>query len=650
MCAQRWEVVGGQKGGILVRVGRELDSAEAPSRLDYGALIEEQELKGERLRYRLLDGNGPDEGWVSLKLKGKDLVAKTDRQPRLDVAPAWLKPQGGKKILFLTIPWKGHIIHLKRIAEWFGSKDGYELHAAIFPESEGVMPKSCHCIPMAEDELPAATLMAEIEQGFRRLGNEASGYSAGMSSFNTSVMKVMATFTERDLDPMASLFKFYARTIVEMEPKPDLVVGDSFIALWNMIPALCASEKIRIAVVNSPGIVESWQESGENPVLTDTSKMDDEMMEITAKAVKLPVELVKMNKDPNAVSPDKMQEIMAKVPKPAEMTLVALIFSLGNPMVKPFMTTPIAKKLGVKPKIAGNMIRAVETTPELITFFPSSAALLGIRFWPAPMIFTGPFLPMPAPAADGSVQRDRSEFEATLQPMEPELLDWLYAGEASVPIVYLAFGSIVRPSKDMIKRLTEALDGGPWRVLWALPKELQADLPAGFTDKEQWRIQSFVPQADVLKCNRVKCFVSHNGANSTVESLSCGVPMVCMPFYMDQYDWSKVVCSARKAGIQVDRHGSASELREAVTKVLSEPSYHEGALTASRVMRMQEEAVLKRLGTAMAPPAKTVGYGVSIAAAALLALLNEKDPSFVYEIINKSANEALDMVAAEVSG
>jgi len=74
---QMWEVVGGSiKGGIIAREASDLKSAELQERVSHGALIEELELKGERLHYRLHEGTGPKEGWVSLKLKNMPLVEK----------------------------------------------------------------------------------------------------------------------------------------------------------------------------------------------------------------------------------------------------------------------------------------------------------------------------------------------------------------------------------------------------------------------------------------------------------------------------------------------------------------------------------------------------------------------------------------------
>eukprot|EP00930_Biecheleria_cincta_P028108 TRINITY_DN19600_c0_g2_i1.p1 TRINITY_DN19600_c0_g2~~TRINITY_DN19600_c0_g2_i1.p1 ORF type:complete len:648 (-),score=84.95 TRINITY_DN19600_c0_g2_i1:88-1956(-) len=72
-----WEVVGGaEKGGILVRRGQDLGTAQESERLSLGALVEEVKLVGQRLKYARLTGTGPDTGWASIKLKEKNLIVK----------------------------------------------------------------------------------------------------------------------------------------------------------------------------------------------------------------------------------------------------------------------------------------------------------------------------------------------------------------------------------------------------------------------------------------------------------------------------------------------------------------------------------------------------------------------------------------------
>jgi len=64
-----------------VREGESTGSAQTPERLSTGAIVEELELKGERLHFKRLSGTGPEEGWISIKLPGKDLAVRTDKTP-----------------------------------------------------------------------------------------------------------------------------------------------------------------------------------------------------------------------------------------------------------------------------------------------------------------------------------------------------------------------------------------------------------------------------------------------------------------------------------------------------------------------------------------------------------------------------------------
>mmetsp|Transcript_32805 Transcript_32805/g.52327 ORF Transcript_32805/g.52327 Transcript_32805/m.52327 type:complete len:625 (-) Transcript_32805:164-2038(-) len=90
--AQLWKVVGGKEnGGILVREGKDTKSSQCADRLATESVVEEVELADGRLKYKLVQGNGPEIGWVSLKLKDKDLLVHTtnvDSIPSSDMSSA----------------------------------------------------------------------------------------------------------------------------------------------------------------------------------------------------------------------------------------------------------------------------------------------------------------------------------------------------------------------------------------------------------------------------------------------------------------------------------------------------------------------------------------------------------------------------------
>jgi len=75
--AEYWKVVGGtETGGIVVRVGRDLKSSPFGERLTTDAIVKEIELAGGRLNYELVKGGGPETGWVSTSISGKELCVK----------------------------------------------------------------------------------------------------------------------------------------------------------------------------------------------------------------------------------------------------------------------------------------------------------------------------------------------------------------------------------------------------------------------------------------------------------------------------------------------------------------------------------------------------------------------------------------------
>jgi len=88
---QLWEVVGGtESNGIVVRAGEGLSTPIREARLATGAVVRQVALAKERLHYKLFSGEGPQDGWVSLRVKGKELLVPTTRQlePSSSSAPA----------------------------------------------------------------------------------------------------------------------------------------------------------------------------------------------------------------------------------------------------------------------------------------------------------------------------------------------------------------------------------------------------------------------------------------------------------------------------------------------------------------------------------------------------------------------------------
>ncbi|CAL1158679.1 unnamed protein product [Cladocopium goreaui] len=132
-----WEVIGGKdKGGIMVREGRGLRSKECSDRLAVASFVEELELVGERLHYKLMAGSGPQTGWVSINIGDKTLlkcIVKPPPKPPLFCAwySGGFSKADGEKLLqplmdaiHIAGVQKSSVLHFPDAYDMFG--DGWE--------------------------------------------------------------------------------------------------------------------------------------------------------------------------------------------------------------------------------------------------------------------------------------------------------------------------------------------------------------------------------------------------------------------------------------------------------------------------------------------------------------------------------------------
>ena len=103
-------------------------------------------------------------------------------------------------------------------------------------------------------------------------------------------------------------------------------------------------------------------------------------------------------------------------------------------------------------------------------------------------------------------------------------------GESGNPLVYISFGTLMHADKRFFEKLIAAFAGKRVEVICAVGSEklvrALGDLP------QNVRVYARVPQLTVLR--RASLFVTHGGMNSVNEALYYGVPMIVIPFGLDQ--------------------------------------------------------------------------------------------------------------------
>lgn len=98
----KWVVVGGGGAGILVRKGKETTTEAESAKLATGAVVEELERSGARLKFKKVSGAGPTTGWVSVESSGKALlqqVTEEDGGPAVEALSKVVAGCGGDAAL-----------------------------------------------------------------------------------------------------------------------------------------------------------------------------------------------------------------------------------------------------------------------------------------------------------------------------------------------------------------------------------------------------------------------------------------------------------------------------------------------------------------------------------------------------------------------
>ncbi|MEC0128368.1 macrolide family glycosyltransferase [Paenibacillus pabuli] len=148
--------------------------------------------------------------------------------------------------------------------------------------------------------------------------------------------------------------------------------------------------------------------------------------------------------------------------------------------------------------------------------------------------------------------------------------------------VYIAMGTILNKNLDFYQLCFEALGDLPLNVVLSSGKytdmePLADQIPSNFI------VRPYIAQLEMLQHTDV--FITHAGMNSTSEALYYNVPLVMIPLTSDQPLVANRV-QELGAGITLNKHNlSATDLREALSEVLSNPSYKQQACLIGESLR-----------------------------------------------------------------
>ncbi|KAF6170328.1 hypothetical protein GIB67_043018 [Kingdonia uniflora] len=156
---------------------------------------------------------------------------------------------------------------------------------------------------------------------------------------------------------------------------------------------------------------------------------------------------------------------------------------------------------------------------------------------------------------------------------ESECIEWLDSKERN-SVVYVNFGSITVMTPQQLTEFAWGLANSNHSFLWIIRPDLvvgeTAILPPELVSetKERGMLASWCPQEQVLNHASIAGFLTHSGWNSTLESISAGVPMICWPFFAEQQMNCRYNCIHWGIGMEINSNVKQDEVEILVGELM----------------------------------------------------------------------------------
>ncbi|CAL9200794.1 UDP-glycosyltransferase 73C6-like [Musa acuminata AAA Group] len=139
-----------------------------------------------------------------------------------------------------------------------------------------------------------------------------------------------------------------------------------------------------------------------------------------------------------------------------------------------------------------------------------------------------------------------------------QCLSWLDS-KKPMSVVYVSFGSLTKMNSSQLMEISLGLEASNHPFVLVIKKSETSEkveewMAAGFEERIGSRalvIRGWSPQVMILSHPSVGGFMTHCGWNSTLESITAGVPMITWPHFADQFLNERMVVDVLRIGVSL---------------------------------------------------------------------------------------------------
>lgn len=156
---------------------------------------------------------------------------------------------------------------------------------------------------------------------------------------------------------------------------------------------------------------------------------------------------------------------------------------------------------------------------------------------------------------------------------DTKCIEWLDQ-KVKNSVLFVNFGSLTVMSREYLHEFAWGLANSEQPFLWIIRPDLVSGdssiLPEEFMEETKGRrmLAGWCAQEKILAHPSIGGFLTHSGWNSTIESITEGIPMICWPNFSEQYTNCLYACTKWDIGLEIESEVRREKVEELVRDLM----------------------------------------------------------------------------------